>query len=358
LAQVIMAQASFFGNTYSFRVARPAVLSGRWHCVVVPIMGASIVAAMILSSSYLLQKRSLLVQKCEHTAEAKAGAPNLHQRNNSSGIAGDARLVYNRVNKAGSTTMVFILKALGQRNHFEVQNKNKYFPSLSEMQKDLDRLPRNAVYINHAHFIKDPYYHLPKYIWINMVREPIDRLASQFYFQVDPVSRNAKSARKELQRRKKKGICGCAALDINACIRAKIANSCELSFVSPQYHFFCSSNLSGRTVCNPEQALQHMANGFDFIGITECMNSSIAALEHKFQSFFSGAPQIWHNMARKRVSAKVNKLTRVAKARVSAESRILLRKYWPPYNGELALYNLALQLFRREMTDLQIPTSC
>ena len=49
-------------------------------------------------------------------------------------------LVYNRVPKAGSTSMTELIRALAEVNMFEIHNKHKYYPDDAQLAHDLSKL--------------------------------------------------------------------------------------------------------------------------------------------------------------------------------------------------------------------------
>lgn len=72
------------------------------------------------------------------------------------------RLIYNRIAKAGSTTMIALLTALSQINNFTLVNDDHYFPEPQSLRHRLEALPPDSVYINHCNFVpgKIKYYYM------------------------------------------------------------------------------------------------------------------------------------------------------------------------------------------------------
>ena len=62
-------------------------------------------------------------------------------------------LVYNRIAKAGSTTMISLILALSRINDFTVVNDQNYFPKPEQLRRILERMPPDSVYINHCNFV-------------------------------------------------------------------------------------------------------------------------------------------------------------------------------------------------------------
>ena len=98
-------------------------------------------------------------------------------------------LVYNRVPKCSSTSMYKLVKTLALRNHFKssLAKSNDIRNELRSPRKEkalvsaVKALPKNAVYVRH---IYNPDWKRlgVKVNLVNMIRDPISRMASWFYF--------------------------------------------------------------------------------------------------------------------------------------------------------------------------------
>ena len=139
------------------------------------------------------------------------------------------RIVYNRVPKCGSSTLIALVKLLAVRNNFTVVNDAQYWPSAKRLKNTIKNLPRRTFYINHAGFWPDA----PNNVgWINMVREPLDWLNTRFYYEVDD-SRGA-DAKTTLEKRRLDTKCGCYMLEYDECVRTQHKNGCSVR--SPACH--------------------------------------------------------------------------------------------------------------------------
>ena len=86
------------------------------------------------------------------------------------------RLVYNRVSKAGSRTVRLLLKDLSKKYGFHVEDHNEqYHPNATTLKRQLELLPPETVYINHANYWET---HDPSLAWVNVLRDPIARYSS------------------------------------------------------------------------------------------------------------------------------------------------------------------------------------
>ena len=98
-------------------------------------------------------------------------------------------LVYNRVPKCSSTSMYKLVKELAVRNKFKfsLAKSNDIRNELRTRQKEkslmaaLKKLPKHGAYVRH---IYNPDWERLglKVNLVNMIRDPISRMASWFYF--------------------------------------------------------------------------------------------------------------------------------------------------------------------------------
>ena len=145
-------------------------------------------------------------------------------------------IVYNRVRKAGSSTMLHLLAKLHIRNEFHLVNDGSYHPGKTSLRNTLETLKNGSVYVNHCGFLAAT---SSNYIWINVVREPVSRMQSVFYYDVDPFSRGVAAVAREQHRRKEEGTCGCASLEFDACIRLRNATAECTIHVEEQFQYVC-----------------------------------------------------------------------------------------------------------------------
>ena len=101
----------------------------------------------------------------------------------------DLVLVYNRVPKCSSTSMYKLIKALSLRNNFtfslaradDIRNELRSVEKERELVKVVRALPKRAVYVRHMYNPDWARLGLEVNL-VNMVRDPISRMASWFYF--------------------------------------------------------------------------------------------------------------------------------------------------------------------------------
>ena len=101
----------------------------------------------------------------------------------------DLVLVYNRVPKCSSTSMYKLIKTLSLRNNFtfslarsdDIRNELRGAEKESDLVKAVRALPKGAVYVRHMYNPDWARLGLEVNL-VNMVRDPISRMASWFYF--------------------------------------------------------------------------------------------------------------------------------------------------------------------------------
>ena len=96
------------------------------------------------------------------------------------------KLVYNRVNKAGSTFMSDLMQKTIPKEARPIREGSRYKLPYGELRSKLLNLPAPGVYVNHDYCLAELLPLRDEYAFINMVRDPLARLQSLYYYQVDP----------------------------------------------------------------------------------------------------------------------------------------------------------------------------
>ena len=230
------------------------------------------------------------------------------------------RIVYNRVNKAGSAAMIALLQFLAQRNNFNVikEKHEHFFLDHEHLLKTLNDLPDNTVYVNHCNYIE--HKSIDDYVWINIVREPIDRAQSLYYYEVSPIRPQDRVTEKLHQQNQTVNPCGCLNMEFDDCYRFYMQNpNCahRLNLNSFKKFFADASRDPNHRVPAPvpvEDLFKRIRDRYLFVGILEEYELSIEALEKLLPRFFTGAtaylreqPHELHN------TPQVNPLTNTTK---------------------------------------------
>ena len=98
-------------------------------------------------------------------------------------------LVYNRVPKCSSTSMYKLIKSLSVRNKFtfvmgkstDIRNELRSPGVEGKLMRSIQAMPESGVYVRHM-YNPDWRKYGVKVNLVNMVRDPISRMASWFHF--------------------------------------------------------------------------------------------------------------------------------------------------------------------------------
>jgi hypothetical protein len=269
------------------------------------------------------------------------------------------RLVYNRVPKCGSSTLIALVKLLAARNNFTLVNDAHFWPSAKRLKDTISALPQRTFYINHAGFWPDA---PPNVGWINMVREPLDWLNTRFYYEVD--ESRGDDAQVTLQKRFEDTQCGCYKLEYDECVRTQHLNGCPLSTGAEDLtRFACGPHERGCGVNHEdkeEERAYHMKTvqsrveeRFVFVGLTEEYVRSIRMLEVLLPDWFDGASELLLGLQLKRETSEENLLTGTTMTGcLSKESRRLLTAD-PVNRGLLDFYANVQERFWRQYASLE-----
>jgi hypothetical protein len=283
-------------------------------------------------------------------------------------------LVYNRVAKAGSTTMGHLIAQLARVNRLGLDWRvdGPYFPNATTLQQELLRVQDGGAYISHANYLRTESSGSGSvYAWINVVREPIDRTVSRYYYQVDSLVRPPALVQAELQHQQQSSTCGCANLEFDACIRQRAVRDCPATSFSlePQYTYFCdaASGAGGQELavlsddaCTVDLAISRLRDSYDVVGLTEELPLTIQLLERRLPRWFANASAVFASLSASRsergtsslVSSASNPLTGTSMTgAVSSAVRELLASRAPNYADEMRFYAEAKRLFWRRVAE-------
>ena len=229
-----------------------------------------------------------------------------------------SRLVYNRIPKTGSSTMLEILDELSKKNKFSVVNDHNYYPNASTLQKIITNLPDRTVYVNHANvWTEAP----PDVGFFNIIREPIDHDESAFYYSVDPQARTKQEAEHSLAKQKADTKCGCYKMEYDECIRFRNKPpGCSVTFAPARRRQFCNAPEEWKPPkydnyhngCNP---LATLKTKYAFVGLTEQYARSVATLERLLPDWFDGASDVLTRVSSAKVTSNTNNMTGTVRAR-------------------------------------------
>lgn len=249
-------------------------------------------------------------------------------------------VIYNRVPKTGSTSFVGVAYDLCKRNKFHVLHinitANMHVLSLPNQYKFVQNITRwtdmkPALYHGHMAFLDFARLGATeKPLYINIVRKPLDRLVSYYYFL-----RYGDNFRPTLIRRKHGD-----KMTFDECVEQGQPD-CEPSNMWLQIPFFCGHSAECWKPGNKwalERAKENLLNNYLLVGITEQMEDFIMVLEATLPRIFRGATEHYmksnKSHLRQTVQKNVPSAATVAKIQQSAIWRM-----------ENELYEFAVQQF-------------
>lgn len=198
------------------------------------------------------------------------------------------RLVYNRVPQCGSSILIELAQKLAVRNNFTLVVDDEFKPDASRIADIISNLPPRTFYVNHCGFWPaSP----PDVAWINMLRDPVSRTMSGYYYKVDPLARGDSAVRDALQELQTDKKCGCFKREFDTCVRQRRRANCPLD-MSSAASYFCSPDEQ----CSGELARARAGSRYAFVALSDEMVRSVAALEAMLPSWFSGASALFYEM--------------------------------------------------------------
>jgi dermatan/chondrotin sulfate uronyl 2-O-sulfotransferase UST len=257
------------------------------------------------------------------------------------------KIVYNRIGKAGSSSMIHLLESLSQKNHFYLHNAINYHPSKPTLTSDLAALKPFSVYINHANFLLGTSEDTK---WINVVRNPISRWSSLYYYEVD-VKIRGNRAKEALTNRFKDQRCGCYGLEFYECIEMRFNHGCDIEIPS-QIWYFCEP---GET-CNRTIASSRCHSDYTVVGLLEELRLTVKMLEKLLPLFFRNASHA--SQAKKRSTSLTNSLTNpTMTGAVPDRGTNIIKEHAVNYEDEMGFYDDVTKLFWKKACELNLLSS-
>lgn len=208
----------------------------------------------------------------------------------------DAIIIYNRVPKTGSTSFAGIAYELCSKNRYHVMHvnttRNVHTLSIADQMHFIQNISywsakKPAMYHGHFYYIDFSRlgYNERKPVYINIIRKPLDRLLSYYYFV-----RYGDNFRPYLKRRKMGN-----QMTFDQCV-AQGHKDCDPVNLWLQIPFFCGHIYRCRQPGSRwalEQAKSNLANKYLLVGVTEELGDFIAMMEVIMPRFFTGAMEMY-----------------------------------------------------------------
>uniref|UniRef100_A0A1A9V7H3 Heparin sulfate O-sulfotransferase n=1 Tax=Glossina austeni TaxID=7395 RepID=A0A1A9V7H3_GLOAU len=259
-------------------------------------------------------------------------------------------VLYNRVPKTGSTSFVNIAYDLCKKNKFHVLHINVTanmhvlsLPNQITFVRNITKWHQMKPALYHGHmafldFSKFQISHKP--IYINIVRKPLDRLVSYYYFL-----RYGDNYRPNLIRKKAGN-----KITFDECVELKQAD-CDPKNMWLQIPFFCGQAAECWEPGSKwalEQAKRNLVNEYFLVGVTEQMDDFIDLLERSLPRIFQGFREYYQHSNKSHLRQTTSKIP----PREETVGEIMKSKIW---QMEDELYKFALIQFEFNKRKLTVP---
>uniref|UniRef100_A0A3B4A2F6 Uronyl 2-sulfotransferase n=1 Tax=Periophthalmus magnuspinnatus TaxID=409849 RepID=A0A3B4A2F6_9GOBI len=206
------------------------------------------------------------------------------------------QVVYNRVGKCGSRTVVMLLKLLAEKHHFnlvssEIHNKTRLSKHEQvALMKNITSIPEPFLYTRHVHFLNFTSFKIEQPVYFNIIRDPINRFLSNYFFRRFGDFRGEQFHLLRTPNMKDEE----RYLDINVCILENYpeCSNPRIFYIIP---YFCGQHPKCREpgVWALERAKQNVMENYLLVGILEELEDVLLLLERLLPQYFSGAVDIY-----------------------------------------------------------------
>ncbi|PSN40983.1 Heparan sulfate 2-O-sulfotransferase pipe [Blattella germanica] len=288
------------------------------------------------------------------------------QQLNNTRKAGFDVIFFNRVPKVGSQTFMELLRRLSMKNHFgfhrdhiqRVETIRLTPTDQLNLATHVTNYAPPSVYVKHVCFTNFTQFGLPEPIYVNLVRDPIERVISWYYYVRAPwyyVER--KQAFPDIPLPDPHWL----KKDFETCV---LRGDRECRYLEGETHegigdhrrqslFFCGHS----DACTPfntvgalQRAKKAVERHYAVVGVLEDLNSTLTVLEHYIPLFFKGASEVYWD--------EVDRFTRINrnlfKPPVSEEVKELVRRN---FTREVEFYQFCRQRLHRQLLALRLPNS-
>ncbi|CAH1105079.1 unnamed protein product [Psylliodes chrysocephalus] len=273
-------------------------------------------------------------------------------------------IFFNRVPKVGSQTLMELMRRLSMRNNFGFhQDRVQRVETIRLSPEDqailaalVSSYDPPGVYIKHVCFTNVSSFGLPEPIYINLVRDPVERVISWYYYVRAPwyyVERKIAFPDIPLPDPKwlKKDFEDCVLSEDRECRYLKGEIREGIGDHRRQSMFFCGHHpecLPFNTEGALERAKRAVERNYAVVGVLEELNTTLTVLENYVPRFFKGASKIyWDEISRYYPINKNN-----FKPTVSEEVKNIVRKN---FTKEIEFYEFCKQRLHKQYLALKLP---
>ncbi|EDV97967.1 GH14409 [Drosophila grimshawi] len=220
-------------------------------------------------------------------------------------------LFFNRVPKTGSVHLITLMKSLGKIHDYDVDKDPQIGGIQAILQPDeeadwienIANLEDGSVFASHVNYLNFSKYSQPRPIYINMVRDPVERVISWHYFIRAPWIFVPGRRRNNREMPNPKW----ANMEFDQCVESKekVCTYIEGSLLERagdhrrQTLFFCGHNEFKCTPFNSRLALQlakeNVEREYAVVGTWEHTNETLAVLEAYVPRYFADASKLYYS---------------------------------------------------------------
>ncbi|CAD7083095.1 unnamed protein product [Hermetia illucens] len=273
-------------------------------------------------------------------------------------------IFFNRVPKVGSQKLMALMKNLGKVNGYSVgrdpANSVETILLTEDEQQDLAEevadIEEPAAYSKHVAFVNFTHFDVPRPIYINLVRDPVERIISWFYYIRAPwyfVERKMINDKLPLPKPAwlRKDFESCIKNGDKECQFSQNVVKEGVGDHRRQTLFFCGQDKSICLPFNSAKAMQiakrTVEKEYAVVGSWEETNITLAVLEKYIPKFFRRASVVYYQ-----AEQSLNKINKnMYKPPVSEEVKNILRKN---LTNEIEFYQFCMQRLYRQYEAIRL----
>ncbi|XP_012157989.2 heparan sulfate 2-O-sulfotransferase pipe [Ceratitis capitata] len=247
-------------------------------------------------------------------------------------------LFFNRCAKVGSEALLELFNKLEDFNDLTMEREGLHRPTKRQLEKHEQRelaetiseFVEGSVYIEHVNWIDFEAFDLPKPIYINLVRDPVERVISWYFY-----SRGAYKNAIEYRKNPDKPIKSAEwyKKDFNECVRSGDPECQYVPFsvkdfvgnFKRQTLFFCGHHDDCIPFNSPaavQMAKEHVERDYAVVGSWEDTNITLTVFEKYIPRFFQGAKTVFEIHNNQITNRNKNK----RKPKIDADVKEMIRK--------------------------------
>ncbi|XP_071485108.1 uronyl 2-sulfotransferase-like [Diadema antillarum] len=256
-------------------------------------------------------------------------------------------VVYNRVGKCGSRSVITVMRELALKNKFHfvsslVYNKTRISPVHEGMLVNVvGRLERPFIFQRHLHFVDFRRYQMQQPKYINIIRDPLSRMVSQYYFRRFG---DGKSERKYSGTDKYQTFDECVLRGKTECLGKKSF------YIIP---FFCGQDprCKDPTEWSLEKAVRNFNERYVAVGLLEELDNTFRVFEKVLPQLFAGAMDIYTKTVSGELRGNITRMFTKHKVKPSPRVAAIMQRNM---RLEYKFYNMVRRRFQEQKRMLGI----